>query len=365
MSVHYVTRPWENRLFRQCRRAWDLGARERQNYELVEPPRVYDLGEAMRDALEVYYFPGMWEWNRAIVRPLSVQAFQRSMRRQRDTFAQHRELSPEQEREWDEHLELGTGMLERYFEWALQTDRFQPLQVATQFDITVPDPRSPDTGLSTPDGRGIQYRLRIDMVVMDEHELCWLAEHRILTGPAWPDIDQLLLDEQSLTRSWAWQLGFLARLEGTIHNELRVGVAAGVPHGQGRAADEPEIGALPGPNGIITQYRSEFFRRTQIPRSPLELERRGTAVALEMQDMTDRMLRLYPSPSLEHCSGCDYRSPCVAMTRGLDEQPVLEASYRKRVGGDFEPGRLGSIWGFVPEPPRIAEHRPSSQGRGR
>jgi hypothetical protein len=361
MGVHYVTRPWENRMFRQCRRAWDLGGRERQNYEPVEPTRVFDLDEAMRDALEVYYFPGMWEWNRAIVRPLTVQAFQKSMRKQREAYAQHRELSPEQEREWDEHLELGTGMLARYFEWAPQVDRFHPLQVATQFDITIPDPQDPDTGLSTPDGRGIQYRLRIDMVVIDEHELCWLAEHRFVAGPAWPDIDQLLLDEQSLTRSWAWQLGFLARLEGTIHNELRVDVPAGVPHGQDPAADEPEVGALPGPNGIIMQHRSEFFRRTQIPRSALELERRGAAVALEMQDMTDRTLRLYPSPSVAHCSGCVYRSPCVAMTQGLDEQPILDASYRKRVGVDFEPGRLGSIWGFVPEPPRIAEHRGSSQ----
>ncbi|MDT7714805.1 MAG: hypothetical protein QOH09_797, partial [Pseudonocardiales bacterium] len=46
MSVNYVARPWENRLFRQCRRAWDLGARERQDYERIEPAQVFDLGEA-------------------------------------------------------------------------------------------------------------------------------------------------------------------------------------------------------------------------------------------------------------------------------------------------------------------------------
>ncbi len=364
MSVHYVTRPWENRQFRRCRRAWDLSARERQNYTPVEPTQVFDFDEAMRDALEVYYFPGMWEWNRAIVRPLAVQAFQRSMRKKRATYAEHRELTPEQEREWDEHLELGNGMLERYFEWALQIDRFHPLQVATQFDITVPDPRNPDAGLITPDGRGIQYRLRIDMVVIDEHELCWLAENRLVAGPAWQDIDHLLLDEQSLTRSWAWQLGFLARLEGTIHNELRVGAPAGVPTGQDSAAEKPEVRALPGPNGIITQHRSEFFRRTQIPRSALELEQRGSAVALELRDMTDPALNVYPSPSAEHCSGCAYRPPCIAMTRGLDEQPILEASYAKRVSEDFELGRLGSAWGFVPEPPRIANHRGSNHRRG-
>lgn len=128
--------------------------------------------------------------------------------------------------------------------------------------------------------------------------------------------------------------------------------------------DEPEVRALPGPNGIITQHCSEFFRRTQIPRSALELEQRGHAVALEVQDMTDPTLRLYPNPSVEHCPGCVYRRPCVAMTQGFDEQPILEASYRKRVSEDFELGRLGSSWGFVPATSRVAEHRGPSQGRG-
>ncbi|MCA1672130.1 MAG: hypothetical protein LC799_07995, partial [Actinobacteria bacterium] len=163
----------------------------------------------------------------------------------------------------------------------------------------------------------------------------------------------------SLTRSWAWQLDYLARLEGIIHNELRVGV----PAAANPEADEPEVRALPGRSGIITQHRSEFFRRTQIPRSALEFEQRGHAVALEMMDMTDPTLRMYPSPSVEHCSGCAYRSPCVAMTRGLDEQPILEASYRKRMREDFELGRLGSAWGFVPATHRVAEHQAPSRGR--
>ncbi len=91
MSVNYLARPWESRLFRQCRPAWDLGARERQDYEPVEQARVFDLGEALHDALDVYYFPGMWDWNRAIVRPLAVAGLEKSMRRQRDAYAHTRE----------------------------------------------------------------------------------------------------------------------------------------------------------------------------------------------------------------------------------------------------------------------------------
>jgi PD-(D/E)XK nuclease superfamily len=350
VNVNYVARPWESTLFRRCRRAWDLGARERQDYEPIEPAQVFDFGEAIHDALDVYYFPGMWDWNRAIVRPLAVKGFEKSMRRQRDAYTQIRALSAEQTQDWEQQLELGTGILKRYFEWAVDVDRFTPIQVASQFDIILPEPAKPDSGLITPQGRPLQYRVQIDLVVIDDHELYWLVEHRIISDPQWPDLDQLRLDEQALTRSWAWQLSFLAKLEGTVHNELRA-----TPPPAGRP--EVQVRAVPGAGGITTQRSTESFRRTHIPRTELEIERHGIAVALEMQDMTDPSLRIYPNPFWEHCSSCVYRAPCLAMTQGIDERPILEASYRKRAGGDFELGRLGSVWGFVPEIHRVAEYR--------
>ncbi|MDQ3761503.1 MAG: PD-(D/E)XK nuclease family protein [Actinomycetota bacterium] len=356
MSVNYVARPWERRLFRRCRRAWDLGARERQDYELIEPTQVFDFGEAIHDALDVYYFPGMWEWNRAIVRPLAVKGFEKSMRRQRDAYEQVRTLSGEQVRDWEQHLELGTGVLQRYFEFAASVDRFTPIGVASQFDISLPHPTDPDTGLTTPDGRPLRYRARIDLAVIDDHELYWLVEHRVITDPHWPELDQLRIDEQALTRSWAWQLGFLAKLEGTIYNELRA-----VAPSNGKA--EVDVRALPAAGGIITQRSTESFRRTQLPRTELEIERQGTAVALEMQDMIDPSVRIYPNPSWEHCASCVYRPPCLAMTQGIDERPILETSYRKRASEDFELGRLGSVWGFVPETYRVGEHRAPSVER--
>jgi hypothetical protein len=199
--------------------------------------------------------------------------------------------------------------------------------------------------------------VRIDLVVIDDHELYWLVEHRIVTGSQWPELDQLRLDEQALTRSWAWQLHFLAQLEGTIHNELRaaVPVAAGKP--------KVNVRAVPGPAGITTQRATESFRRTHIPRAELEIARHGTAIALQIQDMTDPALRMYPNPSWENCSTCAYRSPCVAITQGIDERPILDVSYRKRVSGDFELGRLGSVWGFVPEIHRVAEYRTPGAGQ--
>ena len=65
--------------FKRCRRAWDLGSRNRQNHEPIDPRRTVDLDRAVHDALAVYYFPGMWEWNRSIVQSLAHQALDLSL----------------------------------------------------------------------------------------------------------------------------------------------------------------------------------------------------------------------------------------------------------------------------------------------
>ncbi|HEX4907114.1 MAG TPA: hypothetical protein VFW32_00835 [Actinomycetes bacterium] len=69
----YRFTPADRGAFKRCRRQWDFGARERRNYEPARPAAVPDLDLAVRDALAVYYFPGMWDWQRSVVLPLVLQ----------------------------------------------------------------------------------------------------------------------------------------------------------------------------------------------------------------------------------------------------------------------------------------------------
>ncbi|MEN3336038.1 MAG: hypothetical protein V7641_5403 [Blastocatellia bacterium] len=98
----------------------------RQNYEPLKPTKVFNFNRAIRDALAVYYFPGMWEWNREIVLPLAREGFFKSMQQQRDRYVEHGKLTAEEEHEWNDRLELGEIMLNRYFAWAAARDRFSP-----------------------------------------------------------------------------------------------------------------------------------------------------------------------------------------------------------------------------------------------
>jgi hypothetical protein len=97
----YRFTPADRGAFKRCRRQWDFGARERQNYESDRPAAAPDLDLAVREALAVYYFPGMWDWQRSVVLPLVLQGLARSLGRQ--------------PAEADDLLAAGEGLLRRYF----------------------------------------------------------------------------------------------------------------------------------------------------------------------------------------------------------------------------------------------------------
>src|SRR6478672_9659422 len=95
--------------FLRCRRAWDWSALARGGLEPVEEAGDDALGRAVRDALAVYYFPGMWSWDRSIVAPLVTAA------------------APALDR-----------FLDAFGNWARSVDRFTPVRVAADVDVVVP-----------------------------------------------------------------------------------------------------------------------------------------------------------------------------------------------------------------------------------
>lgn len=136
--------------FRRCRRQWDLGAPSRRNLELIADDRPPDVGEAILEGLAVYYFLGMWAWDRSMVERLALAALPRCLP----------EASPE--------LDLAETVLSRYFRWAPSVDGFAPIRVASGYEARVPDPRTPEQGLLDARGMPVDCAGRIDLLVTDE-----------------------------------------------------------------------------------------------------------------------------------------------------------------------------------------------------
>ncbi|MGH8974249.1 MAG: hypothetical protein ACRD0C_13750 [Acidimicrobiia bacterium] len=312
-----------------------------------------DLDRALRDALAVYYFPGMWEWDRSVVLPLAGQALERAMCRQRDRF---RDLTSEQLAAWEAELEVGRTLLGHYLEWAPAVDRFWPVRVETDFDVQVPDWRKPGEDLVMPEGgEAIRYQGRVDMLVVDERDAYWVLRHR-LAPDGFADQDLLALDDELVAAAWAWEIFYLGmRVSGTIHNELRPGVAPPDPaepvrrprasHAFARARAGHRrmyAQAEETPTEVVVEEGGDMFRRTRIPRSADELAALGRNLGQEALEMADPYLMAYPAPG-GHCTDCVYRRPCVALQEGEDAGAILGLEYRLRPEEVPEEGRLGAV----------------------
>ena len=357
----YLLREEDRRLFKRCRRAWDLGATTRGNLVPRRPARTHDLDRALRDALAIYYYPGMWTWHRPIVYPSVLEAFARSMGEQRDAHARAHGLSAAEEAAWRCDLELGDAMLRNYFAWAPTVDRFTPAWVAVEFGRGIPDPARPGHEVLTSDGREVRVRERIEVLVKDDQDVPWLLYHRFVArDEAWAGLHELELDDRGLLHSWAWELDYLGwTIAGVIYHELRRGVpedgvalaldelpTRSTPPFDPRAAVEMRRPRVPlqAPEGSgprLVQDETPWFRRTRILRRREELDAARLQAILEVGDMTDPQLRIYPTPSPEGCGVCAFRDPCAAMYRGEDAAPLLEAAYAPR-GDESATWRLGS-----------------------
>jgi hypothetical protein len=384
---HVVVTAADRASFTRCRRQWDLGGSTRQNLEPARPPGTGDLDRALRDALAVYYYPGMWDWEAGVRLPLVVQGLERALARQRERCGDHADAVW-----WQEQPDAGRDLLARYLAWAPAVDRFAPVLIEADYEVQVLDPVTPPAGLVGAAGEPIRYRGRIDLLAVDQHDAYWIVRHRVVDG-AWPATEQLVQDEESLTACWAWEQFYLGMaITGTIYNELRRPARSGEPGpGEARPGEArpggPRAGEQPGqsrrrwrrlrpwagparsavrqhePSGggrsipqhrrmyaraqepgrpePVEQHTGEGFRRTWLRRGPADVARAGGQLSIDVAQMTGPGPDVYPVPSGENCTPCPFRAPCQTLSAGGDTGPLLRNGYRRRPPDDLEEGRLG------------------------
>ena len=381
MAWAYVLRPPEMAEFRRCRRAWDLGARIRQSYVPAVPSRAFDFDKAIHDALAVYYFPAMDDWDRAIVRPLALKGFRRSLEQDRSHYGEVADLTDEQERDFAEALEVGEDLLNRYFTWAAPLDTFASIFSDQEYWAPIPDLANPGSDQVDAEGHELRLLGRVDQLFSDPNDEYWIADHRVVRD-AWTDDDQLLLDVDGLTAVWATEQTYpQLRIAGTVYNELRVDTVEGDAAASSASAAldalvddrtmqqarhvhtrrspvtpdeamvelETALVTVEAPGRTVEGYPVDYivaretsggFRRTYVRRGQTSIRNAGLLVSAEAAIMSDPGVAVYPSPSRENCSGCDFRAPCLAMQEGADAGPVLRAAFRPRTEEEGEEERL-------------------------
>lgn len=291
MSWAEVVTPGDRETFRRCRRAWDLGSPRRRNLAPREPPPP-TLEDALRAALAVYYYPGMWRWDRALPAGRVGHAFE--------------ELCPPEARD------LGASLLERYLAWAPGVDDFEPLQVNGEFDVTIPDPHRPRSDLRTLEGVPLRFRGTVDLLAIDPAREYWIVHHCVAARLA--EEGAFAVDPEGAAACWAWGRCHLAQpIAGVVYNEV----------------------CWDGGPGL---------RRTQVRRGAVEQEGAALSLGLELRDSLVPEVRIYPSFAWPSCRTCAFLRPCAAVETGADAEAILAADYEERGAPER---RLGmTTWGL-------------------
>jgi hypothetical protein len=73
-----------------------------------------------------------------------------------------------------------------------------------------------------------------------------------------------------------------------------------------------------------------YVRRHEVIRNDEELDNAGLYIFQEAAEICNNTLPNFPSPGRFACTGCAFRTPCVAKNRGEDYQYALDTLYEKR-----------------------------------
>lgn len=350
--------------FKGCRRRWDFASPNRRNLEPSARAAPLDLDRAIKDALAIHYFPGMWDWPPAIVLPLVIKGFERSMNDQQALLVSERPLTEREAQQWDLGVGAGRRMVERYVDWARSIDRFAPVRVESEFEVQIPDASRPGGALPTATAGAVLYVGRLDALVIDEFDAYWILRHRVVDR--WTSRDQLELDEESITTCWAWENFYLGMtIAGTIDNEVRVDDDGGAPPTAPAGRRVPQSDGSGGGRSIPQHRRISAvahepegaprfetdegpgFRRTWIRRNGDEKAAAAARLAREVAAMIDLSVFADPNPSDEQCRRCAFVPPCLALHQDHDPAGLLADGYRRRSAEPERLERLGSVtWGF-------------------
>jgi hypothetical protein len=345
-TVDYRISPDDRASFKRCRRQWDFASAHRRNLEAVEQPESSQLSTAFAAALAVYYYPGTWDWQHELKQSLVHKSLQRSLQEAGE-------------------LARATSLIDTYDRCAVTVDDFAPVKIGHDVAALVRDPSDEERGLLTPDGSGVTYTCRVDLLAVDAADEYWVVCHQIVDE--WQTGQELVLDEAAIAACWAWEQDYIGmEIAGTIHNEVRLDGAHEMPDEQGSsrspqavAQHEPSGGGRSIPQhvrlgarrpttrdgGRFEQRTAGLVRRTRIRRSRDEIAAAGDFLAAEAVDMVGAPA-VYPNPG-PHCLTCEFMAPCLSMFEGNDPEPVLATHFRRHADNREQKPRLGqATWGF-------------------
>jgi hypothetical protein len=353
-----VIRTTDRATFRSCRRKWAWSSHLMGNLEPKQAAAPLWFGTGIHYALEDFF--GVKD------HPTAKDALDAYVRA---TVRQNRQEMPD---DWKEQTELGMGMLE-YFEkyWLPGRD---PLTTyvhngipQTEVNFVVDLPFNPKEHFPDSPYDKVVYSGTIDRVTIDDDGQLWLVDYKTAKQLK---TSHFANDSQVSAYCWAAYHIYQRPVAGMIYWQFlkavpkppeplksgKISVAANQRTTRplyrqalidcyGSVAAAPvenkkflnQLALLEGPD------HDAFIRRDRIYKNPASLQAEGVKILLELEDMLNPHLPLYPNPTFMCPHMCPFYEACVSMDDGSDweqqlrdetqPRPSSQESWRKYIQG--------------------------------
>ena len=331
--------------FKRCRRRWGWQSHLRGNLTPLETASPLWFGSGFHYAMEDFHGDRTYRHPHDAFKAY-VKATHRMSKIKRDV-----RLLPY---DWQDLYVLGVQMIDYYADhWLIARDPLKTFiwqgrpQVEVHAVVEVP--------FQTPHYDKVLYACTLDRVVEDENgglwildyktakviqthffqtdpqisAYCWIGRQlygRPIAGFIYQQHRKLVPDEPRFVAS----TGRLstAKNQSTTHRLYRHAMKK--LYGDPNKAPVETIDYLNGLLQTESEHADKFIRRDFIYRNEHQAEAEGAKLMLELEEMLNPDLPLYPSPTRDCGHLCSFMNACVSMDDGSDWQRELEIGFKQK-----------------------------------
>jgi len=332
LEPSFIARTSDRILFKRCRRLWGWMSVNAQGRKMRTEADYFWFGTGMHFALEDFH--GINQYKHPAI---AFKAYQMA------THAAGRIPG-----NWRELELIGMGMMSYYNEIYLRSR--DPLKTLIWNGVPQVEVNARiDLGWKDAQGRRLLYGFTLDRVIEDEFGQLWIVEYKSAKAFRIHHFD---IDDQITAYCWAaWRL-YGRPVAGVIYQQHKKSLplppkvlsTGRISHDKRQSTSAMLYGDMlkkfygaieKAPNQNILmwnaliaeedEHKDRFVRRDLVERNEGQLRSFEAKLLMELEDMTNPNLPLYPNPSKDCEWGCPLQAACVAMDRGDDYEEYLTA----------------------------------------